>query len=83
MVAALMLAALASSLITSPARALAPPSPWDGTNPFSCVVQDAGFGPTGPYLATWMDPPSPPSSTAGSPSSPGPTSAVRFAPPTS
>jgi hypothetical protein len=48
MVAALMLAALASSLITSPARALAPPSPWDGTNPFSCVVQDAGFGPTGP-----------------------------------
>lgn len=31
-----------------PARALAPPTPWDGTSPFNCVVQDAGLGPTGP-----------------------------------
>jgi hypothetical protein len=38
---------------------------------------------TGPYLATWMAPPSPPPSTAASPSTPGPTSTVRFAPPTS
>jgi hypothetical protein len=43
-----MLAALGLSLVPSPAHALAPPTPWDGTNPFHCVVQDAGLGPTGP-----------------------------------
>jgi hypothetical protein len=32
----------------SPTYALAPPTPWDGTNPFSCTVQDAGFGTTVP-----------------------------------
>jgi hypothetical protein len=26
------------------ARALAPPTPWDGTNPFNCTIQDAGLG---------------------------------------
>jgi hypothetical protein len=26
------------------ARASAPPSPWDGTNPFNCTIQDAGTG---------------------------------------
>src|SRR5947209_6036213 len=26
------------------AHALAPPSPWDGGNPFRCTVQNAGFG---------------------------------------
>ena len=30
------------------AAASAPPSPWDGSNPFNCVLQNAGFGPTGP-----------------------------------
>jgi hypothetical protein len=43
---ATMLAAL--SLIAAAARSSAPPSPWDGTNPFSCTIQDAGLGPTGP-----------------------------------
>jgi hypothetical protein len=30
------------------ARALAPPSPWDGSNPYNCTLQDAGFKATGP-----------------------------------
>jgi hypothetical protein len=39
---ALLLGALV--LGAAPARALAPPAPWDGTNPFNCTVQDAGQG---------------------------------------
>jgi hypothetical protein len=27
----------------------APPSPWDGTNPFACELQDAGYGATVPH----------------------------------
>ena len=30
------------------ARGSDPPTGWDGTNPFSCVLQYAGFEPTGP-----------------------------------
>src|SRR5438105_4244005 len=26
------------------ARGSAPPSPWDGSNPFHCALQNAGFG---------------------------------------
>jgi hypothetical protein len=26
-----------------------PPTGWDGTNPFHCELQNAGFGPTGPH----------------------------------
>lgn len=43
-------AALAGVLIVLAATAVgaggapAPPSPWDGANPFACEVQDAGFG---------------------------------------
>jgi hypothetical protein len=40
------LAALA--ILASAARSIAPPTPWDGTNPFNCTIQDAGLGPTGP-----------------------------------
>jgi len=64
-------------------------TPWhsDSPNldipPRPVAMTRIGFGPTGPYLATWMDPPSPPPSMAESPSSSGPTSAGRFAPPTS
>jgi hypothetical protein len=32
----------------APARALAPPTPWDGVKPFDCIVQDAGQGTTVP-----------------------------------
>lgn len=39
----LALAALASS-----ASALSSPTPWDGTNPFNCVIQNAGLGTTVP-----------------------------------
>src|SRR5881392_2737961 len=35
--------------ISSPASAVAPPTPWDGKNPFSCVLQNAGFGATVPH----------------------------------
>lgn len=44
------LAAIAGAvvLVHGTARAAAPPSPWDGVNPFNCVVQDAGTGATGP-----------------------------------
>jgi hypothetical protein len=38
-------AALAGALtLVAPAVALAPPTPWNGTNPFHCRIQDAGFG---------------------------------------
>jgi hypothetical protein len=38
----------ALALATPAAGASAPPSGWDGTNPFNCTLQQAGFGPTGP-----------------------------------
>jgi hypothetical protein len=31
-------------LMPAGAGAFAPPSPWDGTNPFKCTIQDAGTG---------------------------------------
>jgi len=37
------LAALMAAAAMS-ADAAAPPSPWDGSNPFNCTIQDAGFG---------------------------------------
>ena len=40
-------AALAGASVPS-AAAPAPPTPWDGTNPFHCTVQDAGQGTTVP-----------------------------------
>src|SRR3954467_1848059 len=40
-------AALILALAPS-ASAVAPPSPWDGKNPFNCVLQNAGFTPAGP-----------------------------------
>lgn len=46
-----MLAMMAVALVgvtSVPAAASSSPSPWDGTNPFNCVLQNAGFGPTGP-----------------------------------
>jgi hypothetical protein len=36
--------ALAILSIGSSASALAPPTPWDGVNPFRCTIQDAGQG---------------------------------------
>ena len=36
--------ALAALVWAAPARASAPPSPWDGINPFHCTIQNAGFG---------------------------------------
>jgi len=45
---AAVLGALISVLGCTPAAASAPPAPWDGANPFNCVLQNAGFGPTGP-----------------------------------
>jgi len=35
---------LVLGLVAAPARASSPPSPWDGTNPFNCVLQNAGLG---------------------------------------
>jgi hypothetical protein len=43
--------ALASALLCvggGSARALSPPTPWDGVNPFDCTIQDAGQGTTVP-----------------------------------
>jgi hypothetical protein len=34
--------------LAAPASAAEPPVPWDGTNPFACELQWAGFGPAGP-----------------------------------
>ena len=39
---------VALGLVALPAHALAPPTAWDGTNPFACTLQQAGFGATGP-----------------------------------
>jgi hypothetical protein len=40
----LVLALMAGLAWAAPATASAPPSPWDGVNPFHCTVQNAGFG---------------------------------------
>jgi hypothetical protein len=46
---ALAVALAASAVVAAtPATALAPPSPWDGANPFNCTIQDAGAGATVP-----------------------------------
>jgi hypothetical protein len=37
-------AAVALALVTAPAHAQAPGEPFDGTNPFECVLQQAGTG---------------------------------------
>lgn len=42
------LVALAPAALPTSAGALSSPTPWDGSNPFNCTIQDAGFGPTGP-----------------------------------
>lgn len=39
---------LALLLNGASARALSPPTPWDGVNPFNCTIQDAGQGTTVP-----------------------------------
>jgi hypothetical protein len=39
---------LALILAGARAHALAPPTPWDGVNPFRCTIQDAGQGSTVP-----------------------------------
>lgn len=41
-------AALAIALAPSSAQALAPPTPWNGANPFHCTIQNAGRGTTVP-----------------------------------
>jgi hypothetical protein len=43
--ATVVVAALAFAL---PAHASGPPTAWDGTNPFNCTLQQAGFGATVP-----------------------------------
>jgi hypothetical protein len=42
-------AALACAALAVPARASAPPSPWDGVNPYVCELQNAGFGTVVPH----------------------------------
>jgi hypothetical protein len=39
-----VLAALAPAVVPGSASALSSPTPWDGTNPFNCTIQDAGQG---------------------------------------
>jgi hypothetical protein len=48
--AGVLVAAVASvlSLVAVPATGAAPPTGWDGSNPFNCTLQQAGLGPTGP-----------------------------------
>lgn len=49
MPASTLLAGLLSCLLLATgAEASAPPSPWDGTNPFNCTLQNAGRGTTVP-----------------------------------
>jgi hypothetical protein len=44
-----LLAATCLLCCAAPAAAqMQPPTGWDGTNPFRCTLQFAGFGPTGP-----------------------------------
>lgn len=49
-VVAVVAAAVAPALVLAPgsADALAPPTPWNGANPFRCTIQDAGQGTTVP-----------------------------------
>jgi hypothetical protein len=47
-VAVAVVAALTPVVLTAPASALSTPTPWDGSDPFKCTVQDAGFGTTVP-----------------------------------
>jgi hypothetical protein len=48
-VAAAVIALACAALIgVTPAPAAAPPSPWDGSNPFNCTIQNAGLGATVP-----------------------------------
>jgi len=46
--AALIACAASLAVPIALARGSAPPTPWDGTNPYHCVLQNAGLGPTGP-----------------------------------
>ena len=45
----LVVTAAAVLLAAAPAAAVAPPTGWNGDNPFLCELQQAGFGPTGPH----------------------------------
>jgi hypothetical protein len=45
---AFALALTLSLVLTATVRAVAPPTPWDGVNPFRCTIQDAGQGTTVP-----------------------------------
>src|SRR5256714_6708923 len=45
----LVVTAAAVLLAAAPAAASAPPTGWNGDNPFNCELQQAGFGPTGPH----------------------------------
>ena len=42
--AGLIAAVILGLAASGPARAGSPPTPWDGTNPFNCTIQDAGQG---------------------------------------
>ncbi len=48
MVRPLLLTVVLAAAWAAPSWASSPPSPWDGSNPFNCTIQDAGLGPTGP-----------------------------------
>jgi hypothetical protein len=43
-----VVAAVLGAVTAAPAHALAPPTGWNGENPFRCVLQQAGFEATGP-----------------------------------
>src|SRR2546423_14857239 len=45
----LVVTAAAVLLAAAPAAAVAPPTGWNGDNPFLCELQQAGFTPTGPH----------------------------------
>ena len=47
-VAVAVVAAFVPLALCAPASALSAPTPWDGSNPFNCTIQDAGFGTTVP-----------------------------------
>jgi hypothetical protein len=47
LIAVVSVGALAS--VQAASSASGPPTAWDGVNPFACVLQQAGFGPTGPH----------------------------------
>jgi hypothetical protein len=40
---------LVSALLAAPATAADPPTGWNGENPFTCELQNAGLGPVGPH----------------------------------